>query len=72
MKRMFTLIAAALVAVVVAVPAFAGGIQQTGGSSAIDVFLLISGSLGDKGFNDSAKAGLDMIKAKYGDKVTVK
>ncbi|MDP3178749.1 MAG: BMP family ABC transporter substrate-binding protein, partial [Spirochaetaceae bacterium] len=37
-----------------------------------NVFLLISGSLGDKGFNDSAKAGLDMIKAKYGDKVTVK
>ncbi len=36
------------------------------------VFLLISGSLGDKGFNDSAKAGLDMIKAKYGAKVTTK
>ncbi len=36
------------------------------------VFLLISGSLGDKGFNDSAKAGLDMIKQKFGDKVTVK
>lgn len=37
-----------------------------------NVFLLISGSLGDKGFNDSAKAGLDMIKAKYGAKVTTK
>ncbi len=36
------------------------------------VFLLISGSLGDKGFNDSAKAGLDMIKAKYGSQVTTK
>ncbi|MDP2792276.1 MAG: BMP family ABC transporter substrate-binding protein [Rectinemataceae bacterium] len=36
------------------------------------VFLLISGSLGDKGFNDSAKAGLDMIKAKYGAQVTTK
>lgn len=36
------------------------------------IFLLISGTLGDKGFNDSAKAGLDRIKAKYGDEVTVK
>jgi len=36
------------------------------------VFLLISGTLGDKGFNDSAKAGIDLIKAKYGDAVTVK
>jgi basic membrane protein A len=36
------------------------------------IFLLISGSLGDKGFNDSAKAGLDMIKQKFGDRVTVK
>ncbi len=36
------------------------------------VFLIISGSLGDKGFNDSAKAGLDMMKEKFGDKLTVK
>jgi basic membrane protein A and related proteins len=38
----------------------------------VSVFLLISGSLGDKGFNDSARAGLEMIKAKYGDRVTTK
>lgn len=37
-----------------------------------NVFLFISGSLGDKGFNDSAKAGLDLIKAKYGSMVTTK
>ncbi len=36
------------------------------------VFLLISGSLGDKGFNDSAKAGLDMIQKKFGSKVVTK
>ncbi len=36
------------------------------------VFLLISGSLGDKGFNDSARASLEMIKQKYGANVTVK
>jgi basic membrane protein A len=36
------------------------------------VFLLISGSLGDKGFNDSARAGLEMIKQKYSGKVTTK
>ena len=38
----------------------------------VSVFLLISGSLGDKGFNDSARAGLEMIKAKYGDRVATK
>jgi len=37
-----------------------------------NVFLLISGSLGDKGFNDSARAALDLIKQKYGANVTVK
>ncbi len=42
------------------------------GPAKADIFLLISGSLGDKGFNDSAKAGLDMIKAKFGDRVTTK
>ncbi len=36
------------------------------------VFLLISGSLGDKGFNDSARAGLDMIKSTFGSQVTTK
>jgi basic membrane protein A len=37
-----------------------------------NVFLLISGSLGDKGFNDSARGALDMIKQKYGANATVK
>ncbi len=53
-------------AILMAMPVFAAGPKPT------SIFLLISGSLGDKGFNDSAKAGLDMIKAKYGDKVTTK
>ena len=54
-----------LLAVLMALPVFAA-------DKPVSIFLLISGSLGDKGFNDSAKAGLDMIKAKYGDKVTTK
>ena len=37
-----------------------------------NVFLLISGSLGDKGFNDSARAALDLIKQNYGTNVTLK
>lgn len=49
-----------------AIPVFAAGPDKA------SVFLLISGSLGDKGFNDSAKAGLDMIKEKFGSRVTVK
>jgi basic membrane protein A len=42
------------------------------GPAKASVFLLISGSLGDKGFNDSARAGLDMMKAKFGDRITTK
>jgi len=42
------------------------------GPDKASVFLLISGSLGDKGFNDSARAGLEMIKDKFGSKVTTK
>ncbi|MFA6505536.1 MAG: BMP family ABC transporter substrate-binding protein [Treponemataceae bacterium] len=72
MKRTLTFIAVALLAAAVALPVFATGSQDKNASKTVDVFLLISGSLGDKGFNDSAKAGLDMIKAKYGEKVTTK
>ena len=42
------------------------------GPDKASIFLLISGSLGDKGFNDSAKAGLDMMKAKFGARVDTK
>lgn len=42
------------------------------GPAKASVFLLISGSLGDKGFNDSARAGLEMMKAKFGDRITTK
>lgn len=36
------------------------------------IALLISGTLGDKSFHDSSKAGLDIIQEKYGDKVETK
>ena len=36
------------------------------------IVLLLNGTLGDKSFFDSAAAGMDLIKAKYGDKVDVK
>jgi basic membrane protein A len=65
MKR-FALLFAVALAVVLALPLAAQAPAKA------SVFLLISGNLGDKGFNDSAKAGLDMIKAKYGAKVTTK
>lgn len=65
MKRIAPLFAL-LLALLVAMPVAAAGPAKA------SVFLLISGSLGDKGFNDSAKAGLDMIKAKFGDRVTTK
>ena len=32
----------------------------------LNIALVVAGSLGDKGFNDSAKAGLDMAKEAYG------
>ncbi|MEG0579197.1 MAG: BMP family ABC transporter substrate-binding protein [Niameybacter sp.] len=35
----------------------------------VKVTLLLTGSLGDKAFNDSAQAGMDKIKAEFGDQV---
>lgn len=35
-------------------------------AESLNVALVIAGSLGDKGFNDSAKAGVDMAIAEYG------
>jgi basic membrane protein A len=57
---------------IVLVLAFAIVLPVAAAPAPTTVFLLISGSLGDKGFNDSARAGLDMIKAKYGADVTTK
>jgi len=65
MKKLITLLSLALALAMVLPVAAAGPAKAS-------VFLLISGSLGDKGFNDSAKAGLDMMKAKYGDRITTK
>ncbi len=65
MKKAFVILCA-LLALSMVMPVAAAGPEKA------SVFLIISGALGDKGFNDSAKAGLDMIKAKFGDKVTVK
>ena len=53
-------------AVAMVLPAAAAGPAKA------SVFLLISGSLGDKGFNDSARAGLELMKAKFGDRITTK
>ena len=64
MKRSIAVLAA-LLSISVAAPVFAA-------PKPVSIFLLISGSLGDKGFNDSARAGLTMIQKKYGDKVTTK
>lgn len=64
MKRSIAVLAA-LLSIAVAAPVFAA-------PKPVRIFLLISGSLGDKGFNDSARAGLKMIEQKYGAKVTTK
>jgi len=64
MKRSIAVLAA-LLSISVAAPVFAA-------PKPVSIFLLISGSLGDKGFNDSARAGLNMIQQKYGNKVTTK
>jgi basic membrane protein A len=67
MKKLIA-IALVLLAVFATMPLAA----QSKSSKPATVFLLISGSLGDKGFNDSAKAGLDMIQKKFGSKVVTK
>lgn len=62
--RFPTLLAIIALAFAAIMPAMATG--------PIDVYLLIPATLGDKGFNDSAKAGLDMIAARYGSQVTTR
>ena len=37
----------------------------------VNVKLLVTGALGDKGFNDSANAGMKKIEKQFGDKVNV-
>ncbi len=64
-KRSIALISILLAIALAAAPVFAA-------SKTVRIFLLISGSLGDKGFNDSARAGLKLIEQKYGNKVSTK
>ncbi len=40
-------------------------------SDKVKVKLLVTGALGDKGFNDSANAGIEKIKSQFSDKVEV-
>ena len=46
----------------------AGESQEATGEK-VKVTLLVTGSLGDKAFNDSAQAGMEKIKAEFGDQV---
>ncbi|MEG0856370.1 MAG: BMP family ABC transporter substrate-binding protein [Terrisporobacter sp.] len=43
----------------------------TSDSDKVNVKLLVTGALGDKGFNDSANAGIKKIEEQFGDKVEV-
>lgn len=45
--------------------------SKGGDSDKVKVSLLVTGALGDKGFNDSANAGIKEIEKKFGDKVEV-
>ena len=45
--------------------------ESVGSSDKVNVKLLVTGALGDKGFNDSANAGIKQIEEKFGDKVDV-
>lgn len=43
-----------------------GGNGETTEGKSLNVALVVAGSLGDKGFNDSAKAGVDMAAEEFG------
>ncbi|RDY28540.1 BMP family ABC transporter substrate-binding protein [Romboutsia weinsteinii] len=49
----------------------ASGDSEKGDSDKIKVSLLVTGALGDKGFNDSANAGIKAIEKQFGDNVEV-
>lgn len=49
----------------------AGGEETASNSEKVNVKLLVTGALGDKGINDSANAGAEKIEEQFGDKVDV-
>lgn len=49
----------------------AGGDETASSSDKVNVKLLVTGALGDKGINDSANAGAKQIEEQFGDKVDV-
>ena len=49
----------------------AGGEDTASSSDKVNVKLLVTGALGDKGINDSENAGAEKIEEQFGDKVDV-
>ena len=47
------------------------GGEQADGAEKLKVSLLVTGSFGDKAFNDSAQAGMERLAAELGDKVEI-
>ncbi|MGL5328678.1 MAG: BMP family ABC transporter substrate-binding protein [Peptostreptococcaceae bacterium] len=48
-----------------------GSTEDSSNGDKVSVKLLVTGALGDKGFNDSANAGMKKIEEQFGDKVDV-
>lgn len=69
-KILSTLLAVGLSAIFL-VGCGAGGDETASSSDKVNVKLLVTGALGDKGINDSANAGAEKIKEQFGDKVDV-
>ena len=70
-KKLLSFLLAAGLSATFLVGCGAGGEETASQSDKVNVKLLVTGALGDKGINDSANAGAEKIKDQFGDKVDV-
>lgn len=70
-KKLLSILLAAGLSATFLVGCGAGGEETASQSDKVNVKLLVTGALGDKGINDSANAGAEKIKDQFGDKVDV-
>lgn len=72
MKRKLAIVLAIIMAMTLGLGGCASTPEPAPEADVLKVVLILNGTLGDKSFFDSAAAGMQLVKDKYGDKVDVK
>ena len=72
MKRKLAIVLVVIMAITMGASGCASKPAPAPAADVLKVVLILNGTLGDKSFFDSAAAGMQLVKDKYGDKVSVK